>query len=395
MNQERFDGLARGLATNRLSRWQVLKAVGAVASLGFLETLSPLRTPFAVAAACPNNNCRRDPISENNRCRTCDEMGNHYVNKGVKDSAGTYHKGHIGWTKPTWYVTDPAPSVEGPYKNASGEWCYRARYNFKASVTSKVRTIRWVPKPPPPKRCKKKCDKAIKQWCAANDAHERRHVQDNQKIVNEANAGTAKFELDSLNPNPFVGCDIDQTVAKQEVLSQAKQYRDGLIDQLNAESEKRGKDFHSTPEGGVFPDPCGPCDSCKCGPKGVTCPPDKADFCNGKCVNTQTDSNNCGKCGKKCATGQACKQGQCVMENCKPQLASCANDFECCSASGLAGHSGICCGGHCFQSCPSGCVSGEPPAGKECCRGGTGGVCCTPGGNCERCLPGGPCTPYP
>jgi len=38
MNQERFDELAKGLATSRLSRWQVLKAVGATAVLELAET---------------------------------------------------------------------------------------------------------------------------------------------------------------------------------------------------------------------------------------------------------------------------------------------------------------------------------------------------------------------
>jgi hypothetical protein len=40
MNQERFDGMARGLATNRLSRWQVLKALAAGTFLGLTGSTS-------------------------------------------------------------------------------------------------------------------------------------------------------------------------------------------------------------------------------------------------------------------------------------------------------------------------------------------------------------------
>lgn len=134
MNQERFDELAKGLATSRLSRWQVLRVVGAVASLGLLETLSPLRTPFAVAASCANNNCSPDPEPENNRCGSCTGMVNYYENTGVKDAVGTYHRGYVGWTWYEWEVGYRPPAVKGPYKNPSGKWCYKGTYKYKASL---------------------------------------------------------------------------------------------------------------------------------------------------------------------------------------------------------------------------------------------------------------------
>ena len=34
--------------------------------------------------------------------------------------------------------------------------------------------------------------------------------------------------------------------------------------------------------------------------------------CSGSCVDLQTDSNNCGACGTKCATGTMCTNGTCV-----------------------------------------------------------------------------------
>jgi hypothetical protein len=155
MNQERFDDLTRALATNRLSRWQVLKAFGAVASLAFLETLSPLRTASAVAASsCSDENCEPDPDPDNNVCGSCAEMVDYYQHTGVKDARKKYHRGYVGWTTPEWKVEYPPGTLVGPYKK-KGKWCYKSRYKFKASVKSEVRTLRWVPNPPPGKRCKR------------------------------------------------------------------------------------------------------------------------------------------------------------------------------------------------------------------------------------------------
>jgi hypothetical protein len=316
MNQERFDGLARSLATGRLTRWQVLKAFCAVASLGFLETLSPLRIPFAVAASCANNNCRPDPEPENNRCESCTKMVNYFGDTGVKDAVGNYHPaspgspGYVGWTWYEWVVSYRPPAVKGPYKNTSGKWCYKGTYKYKASVKNEVRRIRWVPNPPVPKDCKTKCDKAIKAWCAQVDAHERHHVQDNQAIESKANAGTAKFV--DLTPPPFEGCAItkaDAPDAFNEMQQKAKMYQARLLQELGKESQKRGRAFDKSAK--PIPTPCDSCEKCGCGSNGVPCSPDKPDCCKGQCVDRQTNSNNCGTCGKKCATGQTCNQGTC------------------------------------------------------------------------------------
>ncbi|KAI4295944.1 hypothetical protein L6164_035937 [Bauhinia variegata] len=36
------------------------------------------------------------------------------------------------------------------------------------------------------------------------------------------------------------------------------------------------------------------------------------DCCHKKCVNVSRDSNNCGRCGKKCKYSQICCKGKCV-----------------------------------------------------------------------------------
>lgn len=37
-------------------------------------------------------------------------------------------------------------------------------------------------------------------------------------------------------------------------------------------------------------------------------------YCNGKCVDTKTDSANCGSCGKVCSSNQKCSAGVCVTQ---------------------------------------------------------------------------------
>src|SRR6476646_9743536 len=39
-------------------------------------------------------------------------------------------------------------------------------------------------------------------------------------------------------------------------------------------------------------------------------------LCNGTCVNTQTNPNNCGACGSICPAGGACKNGACASGSC-------------------------------------------------------------------------------
>jgi len=66
--------------------------------------------------------------------------------------------------------------------------------------------------------------------------------------------------------------------------------------------------------------------------------------CNGTCTNTNTDSNNCGKCGNVCTSGQICVNGTCTNTN---------TDSNNCGKCGNVCTSGqICVNGTC--QCPSG-----------------------------------------
>ena len=58
----------------------------------------------------------------------------------------------------------------------------------------------------------------------------------------------------------------------------------------------------------------GPDPNCPGGGGGETCP-DSQTRCNGECVNTSNDPENCGGCGIQCGPGFGCQQGVC--EECK------------------------------------------------------------------------------
>ena len=123
-------------------------------------------------------------------------------------------------------------------------------------------------------------------------------------------------------------------------------------------------------------------DGSSCSPacgNGLTC-------CSSTCVNMQTDKNNCGSCGNKCPSGEACKNGSCT--GCSPPCAEgescCEGGTTCCTT---------CCEDACCptgQSCVEGvCATCEPPctAGQTCC----GGSCCAAGIICcdQKCCAAG------
>lgn len=121
--------------------------------------------------------------------------------------------------------------------------------------------------------------------------------------------------------------------------------------------------------------------------------------CNGTCVDTNTNSNNCGTCGKVCPQGQSCSNGVCCNSGgvgcgtfcCNAGDTCCGNNSCCPAGSTCCNYNGrsfcsavgnICCGNG--ASCPSTqkcCVGadGTPtcnPPDSTCCIGPTGALGC-------------------
>jgi hypothetical protein len=106
--------------------------------------------------------------------------------------------------------------------------------------------------------------------------------------------------------------------------------------------------------------------------------------CSGTCINVQTDSQNCGACGKTCGSGSSCQSGACT----------CTSGFVSCGGSCVASNAQ-----HCGSSC-SACTGtdvcdsdGTCSSGSKCSDGacssntnsadcGTCGNACTGGSTC-------------
>ena len=96
-----------------------------------------------------------------------------------------------------------------------------------------------------------------------------------------------------------------------------------------------------------------------CGPGTVYC------VAQGKCVDLQSDSKNCGACGTVCKAGEVCASGMCAFScpgtltkcglSTAPYCASLQSDNKNCGACGTACKSWeVCATGKCGVSCPSG-----------------------------------------
>jgi hypothetical protein len=108
------------------------------------------------------------------------------------------------------------------------------------------------------------------------------------------------------------------------------------------------------------PQNCGQCG--KVCATGATCTAGKCDCgtgkteCNGACIDTQTDAKNCGSCGQACSGGSStwsCVAGTCTV-GCSGTQTACNNvcvdtqtDNQNCGQCGNACGAKTCCGGQC------------------------------------------------
>ena len=113
---------------------------------------------------------------------------------------------------------------------------------------------------------------------------------------------------------------------------------------------------------------------CKCSgtdkvcSSGTSCCPQ-----NGGCVNLDTDPRNCGSCGKTCSNNETCKGGGCT---CSASGIVCPINQLCCSTGCVDTQSDANNCGTCGKKCKMGCIKGV--CGEECspsCQAGE--TCCS------------------
>jgi PKD repeat protein len=94
------------------------------------------------------------------------------------------------------------------------------------------------------------------------------------------------------------------------------------------------------------------------------------EFCNGQCVNLQTDQYNCGSCGNSCIGSQVCQNGHCIANivvgsvlcflpshNCNDQCVDLQTDQDNCGSCGNSCiGSQVCQNGHCVFTSGSICA---------------------------------------
>ena len=100
--------------------------------------------------------------------------------------------------------------------------------------------------------------------------------------------------------------------------------------------------------------------------------------CQGKCINLQTNQDNCGQCRVVCSQGELCQGGMCV----RTEGAVCSSSSQC--AARLSCRNGICAPAFvCSTAEVASCAASGPAL---CCATPTHQICCpTPPGFTAQC----------
>ncbi len=118
--------------------------------------------------------------------------------------------------------------------------------------------------------------------------------------------------------------------------------------------------------------------ACAC----VGSPPVPCTDCDGKCVDLQTDSRNCGACGTACAAGSVCREGKCGL-SCGSGLTACTDRCVNTQVDPMnCGGCGTTCQAN--ETCSMGLCTSVCPMGTQICSGGCVNVQ-TDSSNCGMC----------
>jgi hypothetical protein len=193
-DQERFDWLARGLATGRLTRWQVIKGFGAGVLLGSAGLLQPWSARSAEAQtravnkAPPVNkaplgspsNPRLSPL----RAATCDKFNRKIQTTGVTDERGNTYEGATAVTtyNCAYHRSYRADSISKPGKVCLSVTKLNVTFDKWSTARGKVTVADWRPPTPQTRGCKLE-----EKWFRENAVdHERWHIGDINKVVSAA-----------------------------------------------------------------------------------------------------------------------------------------------------------------------------------------------------------------
>lgn len=96
--------------------------------------------------------------------------------------------------------------------------------------------------------------------------------------------------------------------------------------------------------------------------------------CNSRCVDTKSDPTNCGSCGTKCQPGEVCSAGKCTL-TCQAGLTNCSqacvdvqtDDENCGKCGGACDPGQHCVGGTCTANCAPPWSSCPAPDGGTTC----------------------------
>jgi stigma-specific protein Stig1 len=109
--------------------------------------------------------------------------------------------------------------------------------------------------------------------------------------------------------------------------------------------------------------------------------------CQGKCVNLQTNQNNCGQCRVVCSEGELCQGGTCLTG----EGGLCSSPSQC--AAGLGCRNGICVTANvCTPAETASCAAAGRPV---CCATATTQICCPSNAQCRVFHVGNPPEPRP